>query len=40
MRDDDPVDSPRPRWLAWLIVAVVAAVMAGMLNIGWRLIGG
>ena len=38
--DDDAVDTPRPRWVAWLIVVVMAMVMAGMLNIGWRLMGG
>ncbi len=32
--DDDAVDTPRPRWVAWLIVVVMATVMAGMLNIG------
>jgi cytochrome c len=36
----EDLDTPRPRWVAWLIVIVMAMVMAGMLNIGWRLMGG
>ena len=35
--DDQENYPPRPRWLGWLIIVGMAAVVYGLLFIGWRL---
>ncbi|WP_027017286.1 c-type cytochrome [Comamonas composti] len=36
-RDDEENYPPRPRWIAWVIAAFMAAAALGVANIGWRI---
>jgi cytochrome c len=37
MRDHEETHTPRPRWLAWVIVIGMILVVFGLMTIGWRL---
>lgn len=38
MEPDDDTPPHRPRWIGWALVAVMALVVLGLLNLGWRML--
>ncbi|MBV7541311.1 hypothetical protein [Acidovorax sp. sic0104] len=38
--DDEEQDTPRPRWVAWAIGLLAAAIALGMANLAWMMLTG
>ncbi|CAN7550305.1 hypothetical protein LJR129_003930 [Acidovorax sp. LjRoot129] len=38
--DDEDQDTTRPRWVAWVIGVLAAAIALGMANLAWMMLTG